>query len=108
MTPVIQVVCAAFNVSMTLETMMTKRSQFSVSPYCEIHIGPGSCRIAIASADFDSDGKPDREYANSANNSVAVSLNEGIGAFSRTFFVYDIGGNPYGMVAKDFGGTRSS
>ena len=63
----------------------------------------GGFTYAVATADFNSDGKSDLVLVDLINNRVEVLLGNGDGTF-RPFTSYPTGWNPYSVVVADFNG----
>ncbi|MBA3287766.1 MAG: VCBS repeat-containing protein, partial [Acidimicrobiia bacterium] len=83
-----------------IETL-EKRQLLSFSPAAAYPVGPDP--QAIASADFNGDGRLDLVSANAGGNSVSVLLGSGNGAFSAALD-YGTGAYPRSVAAGDFNG----
>ena len=64
---------------------------------------PGSLPLAIATADFNGDGKPDLAVTNSSDGTLSIFLGKGDGTFT-TVTPLTAGGQPNFVAAGDFNG----
>jgi plastocyanin len=65
----------------------------------------GGAPDAVATADFNGDGKADIAVVNSATNNVTIRLGNGNGSFSPTPAAsYTVGSNPVAIATGDFNG----
>ena len=74
--------------------------QFLLAPQ---YAAGGGFTYAVATADFNRDGKADLALGDVRNNTVDVLLGNGDGTF-RPYVTYSTGWNPYSVVVGDFNG----
>lgn len=72
------------------------------SPRPAVNLGNGDA-TALATGDFDGDGRPDVAVVNSRQNNLAVALGTGLGSFGSPVY-YPTGAGPRAIVAGDLDG----
>jgi len=91
------------SISVFLNNVLAPTPPFSVSFLNPVKFSVRTSPSAIATADFNLDGKPDFAVANTQSNNISVVVNKSDGAFQAAVN-YSVGSAPVWIAAGDFDG----